>query len=219
VDAIRIHSGCHYWILFASRICEAMDEVYVKHLNEKEREIWKDVSGHEGHHQVSNLGRVRSLKLRGNCKPYSEPKILKQFSWENGYMRVQMARQETSVHRLVLETFVGPCPKGCEAAHLNGVRSDNRLDNLKWVTRKENHSHKKAHGTHQSGEKNGCAKMTDDQARDIKSRCLIKGETRTSLAREFGLALTTVSDLCSGRRWKHIIIEADAIAKQRGEHE
>lgn len=56
----------------------------------------------------------------------------------NGYIAVCVNYKNYSVHRLVLETFVGPCPEGYEADHRNRDRSDNRLSNLRYVTRAEN---------------------------------------------------------------------------------
>jgi hypothetical protein len=71
---------------------------------------------------VSNLGGVRR-----NGKPVH-------LSPHNGYLRITIAGQVHRVHRLVLETFIGPCPPGLQCCHWDGVRTNNRLMNLRWDT-------------------------------------------------------------------------------------
>ena len=95
-------------------------------------EIWKDVVGYEGLYQVSNLGNVR--KFNG--------KILKQTINTNGYMRVSLYKDKKSkfmyVHRLVAMAFINQFPNTKDVDHINGVRNDNNINNLRWCTRKEN---------------------------------------------------------------------------------
>jgi hypothetical protein len=84
--------------------------------------------------------------LRGPCG-IRRPIIL-----YGGYHHVNLKyknkTRSTTIHRLVLEAFVGPCPPGCEARHLNGNPGDNRLENLAWGTKKQNAADRKAHGRH-----------------------------------------------------------------------
>lgn len=107
-------------------------------------EQWKPIQGFP-HFEVSNLGRVRSWRKRG---PWTEeradqPRILKATD-TSGYPRVKVSNAQQTVirriHRLVLDAFVGPCPPGMECAHLNGIPSDNRLENLRWCTPAENYA-------------------------------------------------------------------------------
>ncbi len=96
-------------------------------------EIWKDIPGFLDY-QVSNLGRVKSFKGK-------KERILTPSYTIYGYLQVgltQCGRQNLKyVHRLVLWAFEGH-PKGRQCDHINRVRDDNRLENLRWVTRKEN---------------------------------------------------------------------------------
>lgn len=93
-------------------------------------EIWKPVLGFEGKYEVSSRGRVRSL--------FGVPHLLKLYKIPYGYMEARLTGHHKRVHRLVLEAFVGPCPKGYQCDHINAVRDDNRLENLRWVTGREN---------------------------------------------------------------------------------
>ena len=105
---------------------------------ENQEEIWKDVKNYEGLYQVSNLGRIKSL----NYNHTNKEKILELFKNNQGYMIIclhKKGRQKTfRVHRLVAEAFI-PNPKNKpEIDHINTIRDDNRVENLRWVTRKEN---------------------------------------------------------------------------------
>lgn len=120
---------------------------------EQEKEIWKPVVGFEGLYEVSNLGRVKSLYreewvIPKGRNPYiriKQEKILCTPTFSNGYCIIMLhdgkrgIKQKRSVHRLVAEAFI-PNPRNLsEIDHINTVRNDNRVDNLRWVTRSENH--------------------------------------------------------------------------------
>ena len=121
-----------------------------------ENEIWKDVAIEPwgGFYQVSNIGRVRSKQRRG-VKKYKngleqeflvKSKILKN-RFLFGYDRVNFYHQDYGnkhyfVHRIIYMTFVGnPINSDMQINHKNGIKSDNRLENLEWVTPSENISH------------------------------------------------------------------------------
>jgi hypothetical protein len=106
------------------------------------------VPGWEGWYEVSNLGRVYSVKRFGVSR---SGRILAQQPYASGHVSVTFRRHpdryQMSVHRLVLLTFVGPCPPNMETRHLDGQPSNNRLDNLCYGTRRENMADRIRHGT------------------------------------------------------------------------
>jgi hypothetical protein len=105
-----------------------------------EAETWRDVTGATGY-EVSDLGRVRSHRVRGRKgRLRSTSYQLSLRPGRGGYARVHIDGRIRFVHQLVLEAFVGPRPSGLLTRHLNGVPSDNRLVNLAWGSSGENAS-------------------------------------------------------------------------------
>lgn len=100
---------------------------------------------------ISDYGQVKSYVI------YPEGKILKGSRWPPpSYIMVRINGVLRSVHSLVLETFVGPCPVGMEALHDNDVRDDNRLSNLSWGTRSQNVLDSVRNGRHHWTRKTHC---------------------------------------------------------------
>ncbi len=128
----------------------AMFPGWVPPLDDLPGEIWKPIPGFEGRHEVSNMGRVKNPKrkiVRTNRwkTPYQvrkQPGIRKQglmgkapYRFVSLWVAKSNRMATFHVHRLVLEAFVGPRPKGCNANWLDGNRQNNRLDNLEWRAR------------------------------------------------------------------------------------
>lgn len=109
-------------------------------------EIWKDIQGYEGLYQVSNLGRVKSLGrfidrlVYGNY--WQEEKILKPNKTKYGYLIVELRKNKKPksflVHRLVAITFIPNSENKPEVDHINADKTNNSVNNLRWVTAKEN---------------------------------------------------------------------------------
>lgn len=112
-------------------------------------------------------------------------------------------RTTVAVHRLVLEAFVGPCPEGMEACHNDGDTTNNRLDNLRWDTRKGNHADRKKHGTTPTGEKNPGCKITADTVRLIR-RWYTEGWTEREIREELRLSKAQVNKIINRKSWTHI---------------
>jgi hypothetical protein len=153
-------------------------------------------------------GGVFSMKLmRRSAKPPTEPRLLKLGKDGGGYLIVGLhkdGKQYTrKVHQLILETFVGPRPPGMEACHNNGDPSDNRLQNLRWDTPKNNHADRKIHGTLVNGEKHYKAKLNEMQVRVIR-RCIELGMIQQVVADIFGTSQCQVSDIIRRKTWKYL---------------
>ena len=101
-------------------------------------EIWKPVVGYEGLYEVSNLGKVKAIKWhRGE-----EEKEMKPYTTYKGYLRLRLCKngkgKQFQIHRLVAEAFIPNPENKPYIDHINTDRTDNRVENLRWVTNKEN---------------------------------------------------------------------------------
>ena len=104
------------------------------------QEEWRDVVGYEGLYQVSNIGLVKSMQTwRG-----TRERILKEKRADNGYCLVEIykskERKTHLIHRIVAEAFIPNPDNKPEIDHIDGTRDNNKIDNLRWCTRKENHN-------------------------------------------------------------------------------
>lgn len=180
-------------------------------------ECWKasSVFGYE----VSDAGRVRCrlpLGPRG-CRGgelIDEPRPVRPVTDARGYLRIAYRpaagrRRTERVHVLVLHAFVGPRPPGAECCHNNGDRSDNRLSNLRYGTRKENAEDRSRHGTEPIGSRKCNAKLTESTAHTALWM-LACGVPVGRVAWVFGVHRRTISGLRMGRSWRHVSVSPGA---------
>lgn len=103
-----------------------------------EGEIWKDIFGFEGYYQVSSMGRIKSLKYQGG------PRIMRggsAWGYKNIKLTINYVNTYFRVHKLVALAFLPNPDNKLEINHKNGIKHDNRLENLEWATRSENAQH------------------------------------------------------------------------------
>lgn len=101
-------------------------------------EIWKDIEGYEGLYEISNLGRVKSLPrntTKGGIKTVYK-------SGKSSYYKVLLCKngkqKQPTIHRLLASAFIPNPDNKPQVDHINGDKTDNRIENLRWVTKSEN---------------------------------------------------------------------------------
>jgi hypothetical protein len=113
-----------------------------------ENEIWKPVKNYNGYYEVSNLGRVKSIrrdvKMSNNRIYRVQERILKQYVDYYGYATVALSVdckvKTKKIHKLVAESFLHHEPCGLEIVvdHIDNDKSNNKLSNLQLITQREN---------------------------------------------------------------------------------
>jgi hypothetical protein len=164
-------------------------------------EVWK-VSPSFSDYEVSSLGRVRRLSWSKFSKP---GRIINSHRMKNGYYNIVLykasVRSNVSLHRLVCEAFHGDAPtQDHEAAHGDGVKSNNTSLNLRWATKLENEKDKIKTGTLIMGEQHCRSKLSEQDVIYIRT-C---GKRTKDLAVQFGVRPNHITDLKRGRHWKHL---------------
>lgn len=179
-------------------------------------EIWRDIEGFEGLYMISDMGGVKSLDYRHTGKE----NYLKPVKNKDGYLMVSLWENSKHkwffVHRLVATAFIdNPDNKPC-IDHINTIRDDNRVDNLRWVTAKENSdnpiSRKRylanLHTVGKFGKDNYNSKPVYQYSLDDK--LIRKWDSMMDVQRELGFDQGNISLCCLGRiktsrgyKWKY----------------
>ena len=124
-------------------------------------EQWKPIPGWEGYYEVSNQGKVRSLDRITSAGNIKRGRLMK-LGTVAGYKHVALCVNgqvtQRKVHQLVLEAFVGPCPKGHLVCHKDGSRDNNHIENLRWGTPTSNNLDTIRHGRHKQASATHCAR-------------------------------------------------------------
>lgn len=183
-----------------------------------ENEIWKEITGYEGYYQVSNLGRVMG-KTR-NVPSYNQyelftklinGQILKQSRTSAGYYMVTLNRNKRKiflVHRLVAHAFLPNKDNKQTINHINGIKTDNRVENLEWATYSENRNHAYQIGLiNNAGGGSNLSKLNEKQVRVIKWWKVINPKIpQLCVARFFGVSKGAIDGIWNKNNWKHIKI-------------
>jgi hypothetical protein len=163
-------------------------------------EYWRDIPRYTGLYQASSEGRVRGLDRQGADGRQLKGRVLKAH-FQTSYLAVVLRKDNRNwnerVHVLVLEAFHGVRPPGLEGGHRNHVKTDNRADNLEWITHSENNG---AVRHDPNMPRSSQRKLTADQMHLVKQMALEGNQTMVEIGRLFGIDQSTVWCIKVGRR-------------------
>ena len=177
-------------------------------------EHWLPVPGWEGLYIVSNYGRVKSLDrtlpVLNQKNRFFAGRIIKPIKTPKGYYHVMLCvngrNKRFYVHRLVAMAFIPNPENKPEVNHRDGVRTNNNSENLEWCTAFENsldaHLSRGKIMSFRRGEDHFCSKLSETQVKEIRGSPQI---TASEFGKRFMVRATTIRNIRSGRKWKHIL--------------
>ena len=169
-----------------------------------QNEIWKPILGFEQFYEISNLGNIKSLPRTAKAKNGNfylrKERILKP-CLKPIYESVNLCgihnRRQEYIHRLVAETFIPNPNNKPQVNHINGLKTDNRVENLEWCTHKENMTHAKEKGLKKQtyGTNNPNAKLTKEQVIKIRESYSDGILNMPQLAIKYGVSCSLISGI------------------------
>lgn len=140
-------------------------------------------------------------RLDTYANPTGHVRVTLSTCWKTG----KRGSKSRFVHRLVLESFVGPCPPGMQCRHFPDRNpGNNSIGNLQWGTCKENAGDRVFHGTQFRGESHPRRKLNDQIVRRIKDNMASNAVSQRVLAKELGITESAVSKVVTGKAWAHV---------------
>lgn len=153
-------------------------------------EKWRDIPDYKGLYQVSSLGAVKS-KTKNALKPYTH---------RDGHLLVVLSKNGTtktfSVHRLVLFAFIGNCPGGYQACHNDGNPANNKLNNLRWDSNRNNQLDRRRHG------KSGREVQRNDGVKFVNAT--LAAETMGCDPSDIHKVCKNQRHTCAGFKWNYV---------------
>jgi len=175
-----------------------------------QKEIWKDVPNYDGLYQVSNLGRIKSLNKKNKIKELKgidTTRILKLRESKDGYLytvfSIDKVRKTVKAHRLVAESFLDNKENKPCVNHINGIKTDNRVENLEWCTYSENTKHAVKIGLKKGvkGEKSHLSKLNINDVNNIRLLYSKGNVPQLKLAKTFNISQSQVNRIVNKKNW------------------
>lgn len=181
----------------------------------KNVEVWKCVMDFEDAYCVNKIGDIKSLSKKyfnkaNNSYSTKNEYIAKFYINKRGYKSITLRKNINNIikskgfpiHRLVATAFIPNPENKPQVNHINGIKTDNRVENLEWCTSQENIKHALDTGLKipLKGDKHVQSKLTNIQVLEIRKSIL----TQKELTNIYGVSKATISSIISRRNWKHI---------------
>lgn len=177
-------------------------------------EIWKEIDGYDGFYEVSNKGNVRSWKIRNgkSNKKAHVPHILNSFKDKDGYRKCGLSKsgktKQYRIARLVGIAFLDDTKEHLQINHIDGNKSNDSINNLEWVTAKENVNHSIEEGLrthkHMMGARNKNSILCKSDVLDIRNAYRLNIFTHQEIANAYDVSRQHISAIINKKRWPHL---------------
>lgn len=175
------------------------------------KETWKPIPMTKGKYALSNKLRIKHVRLN---------RLVDIRDTKDGYRlaTIWVSKKgkftQKTMQQIVADVFLGPCPKGKEVNHKNGIKDDYSSDNLEYVTHDRNMEHAGENGLMKYGEKHFNAKLKNEDIPKI-FKLRLKGRSFISIGKKFGVDETSIRDVLYRRKWEHVYISRKKIKAVR----
>lgn len=163
-------------------------------------EIWKDIKGFEGLYMISNYGRIKAI----NYGTHYKTQLLKQRTDKKGVYCVDISKNNTkfnkTVHRLVAKHFIPNPYKKPQVIHINGDKSDNKVNNLKWVNNSENQRNVIKLGLRYIPQGKEVHNHRSVHQLNMNLNIIKSWDTITEASKKLEIPTTNISKVCKGQR-------------------
>lgn len=164
----------------------------------------KDVVGYEGIYAVNEKGGVWSYPNKRHGGKWMKPRFNLQGYKFVGLRKTGKRQRNFSIHKLVALAYIPNVQCKPQINHKNGIKTDNKVENLEWCTSSENLKHAFKIGLKsQDGEKHPSAFLSEREVEDIRQMRKSTNLTYQEIADKFGISGGHVGSIVSGFRWKH----------------
>ena len=170
-------------------------------------EIWKDIPGYEGIYQVSNNGKVKSMKRIRKGGGVLKEKMMTLYLDKDGYVKTSLYKNKKKnpmmVHRLVAFAFIDNPNMFPQINHKDENHSNNNVENLEWCDSKYNTNYG-SRSKKISGEKHGLHKLTNEEIKYIRNVYIPYHNefSGAALARKFGVTQSAIQAVVNNKTWK-----------------
>lgn len=164
------------------------------------KETWKPVKDYENFYIVSSFGRIKNIKTNKILKPWIT----------QGYCHLRLCKNgkciQYGVHKIVCESFIGKIKKHHQINHKNCIKNDNKIQNLEYVTHKQNIRHARINGLLRGplGERQHMSKLKEKDIISIRNLYQKKLFSQLVLSKKFNVHQSNISYIVNKKSWRHI---------------